>query len=170
MAQLASHDVASICAVVEEIIAQFRFLIEHRRLSEELFYHGRPRPEKSGQRLFFAVAYAYCKANNIDLTPEADTGNGPVDFKLSAGFAGRVLVEIKLSTNSKLVTGYTKQFERYRTAEETAAGYCVVLDVGQMGQKHERLLEARNAAVLAGQRVSPIEIIDGTRRKSASKL
>lgn len=170
MAQLASHDVASICAVVEEIIAQFRFLIEHRRLSEELFYHGRPRPEKSGQRFFFAVAYAYCKANNIDLTPEADTGNGPVDFKLSAGFAGRVLVEIKLSTNSKLVTGYTKQFERYRTAEETAAGYCVVLDVGQMGQKHERLLEARNAAVLAGQRVSPIEIIDGTRRKSASKL
>nr|WP_047169723.1 hypothetical protein [Sphingomonas sp. Y57] len=92
------------------------------------------------------------------------------DFKLSTGFTGRVLVEIKLSTNTKLVAGYTRQLERYREAEEAAAGYYVVLDVGQMGRKHERLIAARNDAVLAGQKVSPIEIIDGTRRESASKL
>jgi hypothetical protein len=167
---LQSSDVAGVCAVVEEIIAQFRFLIEDRRLSEELYYRDKVRPEKSAQRLFFAVAYAYCKANNVDLTPEADTGNGPVDFKLSTGFVGRVLVEIKLSTNTKLAAGYTKQLERYREAEEAAASYYVVLDVGQMGRKHERLIAARNDAVLAGQKVSPIEIIDGTRRESASKL
>lgn len=163
-------DTAGICEIVERIIAQFRFLIEDRRLSEELYHQNKPRPEKSAQRLFFAVAYAYCKANNIDLTPEADTGNGPVDFKMSIGFAGRVLVEIKLSTNNKLVAGYTKQLKRYRDAEETIAGYYVVLDVGQMGRKHEELVAARNDAALAGQRVSPIEIIDGTRRVSASKL
>lgn len=170
IAPLRTPDVAGICGVVEDIIAQFRFLIEDRRLSEELYYQGKPRPEKSAQRLFFAIAYAYCKENNIDLTPEADTGNGPVDFKMSTGFTGRVLVEIKLSTNTKLVAGYTRQLERYRDAEEAAAGYYVVLDVGQMGRKHERLIAKRNNAVLAGQKVSPIEIIDGTRRESASKL
>ena len=66
-------------------VDQFQFLIEKRRLSEELYHEGDPRPEKSAQRLFFAVAHAYCKANNLDLTPEADTGNGPVDFKMSSG-------------------------------------------------------------------------------------
>lgn len=167
---LHTPDAAGACAVVEDIIDQFRFLIEDRRLSEELYYQDKPRPEKSAQRLFFAIAYAYCKANNIDLTPEADTGNGPVDFKLSTGFTGRVLVEIKLSTNTKLVAGYTKQLERYRKAEETAAAYYVVLDVGQMRSKHERLIVERNLAVMTGQKVSPIEVIDGTRRQSASKL
>lgn len=170
IAPLRTPDIAGVCTVVEAIIAQFRFLIEDRRLSEELYYQGKPRPEKSAQRLFFAIAYAYCKANNIDLTPEADTGNGPVDFKLSTGFTGRVLVEIKLSTNTKLVAGYTKQLERYREAEETAAGYYVVLDVGQMGNKHKRLNDALNVAALAAQKISPIEIVDGTRRDSASKL
>ncbi len=103
----------------------------------------KPRPEKSAQRLFFAIAYAYCKANNIDLTPEADTGNGPVDFKLSTGFSGRVLVEIKLSTNTKGGRWLFEAARRYREAEEAAAGYYVVLDVGQMGRKHERLIAAR---------------------------
>lgn len=167
---LKSRDLVGICAVVEEIIAQFRFLIEDRRLSEELYYQGRHRPEKAVQRLFFAVAYAYCKANDIDITPEADTGNGPVDFKISTGFAGRVLVEIKLSSNNKLIAGYTKQLQRYQAAEETIAGYYLVVDVGQMGKKYERLIETRNAAVLAGERVSPIELIDGAHRVSASKL
>jgi hypothetical protein len=167
---LRSRDLPGICAVVEEIIAQFRFLIENRRLSEELYYQGRHRPEKSAQRLFFAVAYAYCKANDIDITPEAETGNGPVDFKISAGFAGRALVEIKLSTNTKLVAGYSRQLARYKAAEETVAGYYVVIDVGQMGKKYERLLATRNEAVMAGERASPIELVDGARRASASKL
>src|SRR6202008_2938636 len=99
-----------------------------------LYHQGSPRPEKAAQRLFFAVAHAYCKANDIDLTPEADTGNGPVDFKMSSGFTGRVLVEIKLSTNPKVVAGYAKQLETYKEAEETTRGFYVMIDVGQMGR------------------------------------
>lgn len=170
IARPSSCDVPGICAVVEQIIAQFRFLIEDRRLSEELYHHGKPRPEKAAQRLFFAVAYAYCKANNLDVTPEAETGNGPVDFKFATGFAGRVLVEIKLSSNTKVVAGFSKQLERYKAAEETFAAYYVVIDVGEMGGKHERLIKARNTALELDQRVSFIEVIDAFRRDSASKL
>lgn len=166
----AHPDTACVASVVEEIINQFRFLIEDRRLSEELYHEGKPRPEKAAQRLFFAVAHAYCKANNIDLTPEADTGNGPVDFKISSGYNGRVLVEIKLSTNSKLVTGYTRQLETYNGAEETTCGYYVVLDVGHMGLKSRELLGIKNRMAQAGRPVSEVIFIDGSRRPSASKL
>ena len=154
---------------MDRIVDQFRFLIEQRRISEELYHNGSPRPEKAAQRLFFAVAYAYCKANNLDLTPEADTGNGPVDFKISQGFRGRVLVEIKLSYNGKLVSGYTRQLEAYRTAEETLKAYYLVIDVGHMGKKYERLLELKREAASRGEPAPPIVVVDGLRRRSASK-
>ena len=138
-------------SVVEQIIDQFRFLIEDRRLSEQLYHNNKPRPEKSAQMLFFAVAYSYCKANDLDLTPEAETGNGPVDFKFSGGFSDRVIVEIKLSTNTKIVDGYNKQLEAYKRGEETAKGYFIVIDVGLMGGKDQRLLHAKNAATAQGR-------------------
>ena len=163
-------DADNVSAVVTLIIQQFQFLIEKRRLSEEFYHEGRPRPEKAAQRLFFAVAYAYCQANGIDLTPEADTGNGPVDFKMSKGFTGRVLVEIKLSTNPKLVAGYSKQLETYKDAEQTMRGHYVVIDVGKMGKKDETLLRLKNAQAKAGRPTSEIVLIDGRRRPSASKL
>lgn len=166
----AAFDVEGVVSVVEQIIEQFRFLIEDRRFSEELYANDEPRPEKAAQRLFFAVAYSYCKANNLDVTPEAETGNGPVDFKVSQGFNGRVLVEIKLSTNGKLVAGYTRQLEAYKTAEETVRGYYVVVDVGKMGDKANALLATKNEATAKSETTSPIVFIDGSRRPSASKL
>ena len=166
-----SWDLSSISDVVSNIIKQFKFLVEDRRYSEELYEpDGSPRPEKSAQRLFFAVAYSYCKANNLDLTPEADTGNGPVDFKVSNGFVGRVLVELKLSTNGKLVNGYTRQLEAYKKAEETRKGFYLVVDVGHMGEKDKALLETKNEAAARGDEVSTIIFVNGIRKPSASKL
>jgi hypothetical protein len=163
-------DLDGVATVVEQIIEQYRFLIEERRFSDELYHDGTPRPEKAAQRLFFAIAYAYCKANNLDLTPEADTGNGPVDFKVASGFTGRVLVEIKLSTNGKLVKGYSRQLETYKAAEETLRGYYVVVDIGKMGKKAKALIATKNAAAGRREITSPIIFIDGARKPSASKL
>ena len=159
-----------IAEIVGQIILQFQFLIEKRRLSEDLYHDGHPRPEKAAQRLFFAVAYAYCKANNLDLTPEADTGNGPVDFKMSSGFNGRVLVEIKLSTNSKVVAGYTRQLQTYEQAEETTRGFYVVINVGGMRRKDKQLVAEKTRVEASGRTTSKIIFIDGLRRPSASKL
>jgi hypothetical protein len=145
-------------------------LITKRRLSEELFANGKPKHERTAQRIFFAVAYPHCKANNLDITPEADTGNGPVDFKFSSGFNARVLVEIKLSTNSKLRSGYGRQLEKYKDAEETSLGFYVVIDVGSMGKKYENLIKMHTDRVNRGLPVSEIKLIDGNRRPSASTL
>ena len=157
--------------VVELIIEEFRFLIEDRRFSEELYApDGSPRPERSAQRLFYAVAFAFCKANDLDITPEAETGNGPVDFKVSNSFTGRVLVEIKLSSNNKVISGYTKQLEQYKIGEKTDKGFYILIDVGEIGEKAERLIGLKNAAAGAGQKTSELVFINGIRRRSASKL
>lgn len=156
--------------IVGMIVEQFRYLVEKKGIWKELWHDDGHRPEKAAQRLFFVVADSYCKANNLDITPEADSGRGPVDFKFSSGYNCRILVEIKLSTNSKLVSGFKKQLEAYKEAEETTLGYYVVIDVGSMGSKDEQLLEAKNQWSPLNGAVSAIEFINGSRQVSASKL
>lgn len=160
----------TVSEVINSIIDTYKHLIEDRRLSEELYHQNKPRAEKAAQRLFFVVAHAFCRANNLDITPEADTGNGPVDFKFSAGFSSRVLVEIKLSTNGKLVAGYTKQLETYATAEEAANAFYVIVDVGRIGQKLKQLEAAIKRFKQDKGFVRPYKVIDAKRRRSASKL
>ena len=105
----AKLDHNSALEIVDKIIEQFRHLIEDRDLWKELYTDdGQPRLEKAAQRLFYMVALSYCEANNLDITPEAETGRGPVDFKFSNALDGRILVELKLSRNSQYLSGYTK--------------------------------------------------------------
>lgn len=163
-------DLDGVYNVVRQIVEQFRQLIENNGLAKSLWNGKEHLPEQYSQRLFFAVAYSYCKANNLDISPEADSGRGPVDFKVSKGFDSRVLVEVKLSTNSKLLSGYTNQLETYKRAEESLRAIYLVMDVGRMGKKDQALYKLRNEASSAGNPVSDIEIIDAVPRPSASKL
>lgn len=162
---------AELSRVVSDVVSLFRFLVEDRRISEEFYLpSGKPRTEKAAQRLFFAVAYSYCRANKIDITPEADTGNGPVDFKFSQGFDKRVLVEIKLSRNPKIVAGYEKQLAAYARGEETNEARYLIIDVGNMGEKLDKLFAVKNAAALRNEPTFEIDIVDATRLPSASLL
>ena len=81
----------------------------------------------------------------------------------------RPWLEIKLSTNGKLVAGYSRQLETYKGAEETTRGFYVIIDVGGMGGKRKELLATKKRMEERGP-VSPIIFIDGARRPSASKL
>lgn len=156
--------------VVRRIVDQFRHLIENNGLNKELYCtNKRPRHESTAQRLFFAVAYSYCKANNIDISPEIDTGNGKIDFKFSTGFDKRVLVEIKLSTNTGVLSGYQTQLEVYKAAEETMKAIYLVIDVGRMGRKEKDLMQLRNSAQKLGEPLSELEFVDGSLKPSASK-
>lgn len=164
-----THSIDAVYAVARQIVEQFRFLIEKRGLANELWYAGKRRNEKFVQRLFFAVADSYCKANNIDITPEADTGTGAVDFKFSSGYDARVLIEVKLSDNNRLLHGYGRQLEIYKESERSQKGIYLVIDVGGMGDKDEKLLQLKNAQVTAGEPASDIEFIDGFIQPPASK-
>lgn len=155
--------------VVEAIVEQFRHLIEDRDLWRLLWHKDTARKECAAQMLFFVVASSYCRANNLDLTPEAETGRGPVDFKISSGYDGRYLVEIKLSTNSKIFQGYATQLELYKKGEGLTKGLYLVVDVGKMGQKDQKLLDMKSKAAETGDAVSEILFVDAKPRPSASK-
>jgi hypothetical protein len=164
------ESLADVLVIVKAIVQQFRHLIENHGLNRELYqYDRKPRHESTAQKLFFSVAYAYCRANNVDISPEIDTGNGKIDFKFSQGFDDRVLVEIKLSTNSKVVTGYETQLEVYKAAEETMKAIYLVIDVGGMGRKDEVMMKMRNDAAKRKEPLSELEFVDGTIKPTASK-
>lgn len=155
--------------IVNKILDQFKDLIENKGLWKELWSEeDKPRKEKAAQRLLFAVAYSYCVANDLDLSPEADSGNGPVDFKVSQGFKGKVVVEIKLSTNGSLVHGYEKQLEIYKRADDTEFGYFLLIDVGSLGKKYLRVQNLRSEFLAENKRASKIVYIDGNQKASAS--
>lgn len=150
--------------IVLSIVSDFKFLIEDRRMSALLYgLDDRPHREDIAQKLFFMVAYAHCKAWNLDVTPEAETGNGPVDFKFSYGFNCRVPVEIKLSTNPRAVKGFETQLTRYMKGEETDKGVFVLIDVGSIGNKMKQI------EVLAKKYEADPIYVDGKQRGSASK-
>lgn len=156
--------------IVSEILNQFRHLVESCGINKDLYREDKkPRHEATAQRIFFSIAYAYCKANDIDISPEIDTGNGKIDFKFSKGFNRRVLVEIKLSTNSGTVSGYTTQLEVYKNSQETESAIYLVIDVGSMGKKDDRLIAERNKAANRGDPVSELEFVDASLKPSASK-
>lgn len=156
--------------IVNKILRQFQDLVENKGLWKELWdENGKPRKEKASQRLFFAVAYSYCKANNIDLTPEADSGNGPVDFKLSQGFDLKLVVEVKLSTNGSLVHGYETQLEIYKKADDTDLGVFLIIDVGGIGKKYGEVQRLRNDFIKEHGKASDIWYVDGNQKASASK-
>lgn len=154
---------------VNKIIDQFQELIEKKGLWKLLWNKDKPHHEHVSQMLFFAVADAYCKVNNLDITPEAETGNGPVDFKISRGYSKRILVEIKLSTNSHLVHGYERQLERYKESQHPINSVFLIIDVGSLGRKYDQVLGIWNELSKKEKEISNIIIIDGCQKLSASR-
>lgn len=153
--------------LVSKIIEQFKFLVENKGLNK-LFWKSKtdPNKEKIVQMIFFAVAYSYCKANNIDVNPEMDTGNGNVDFKFSIGFNKRVIVEVKNSYNPNIISGFKTQLEAYKKSEETCFGYYIIIDVGNLGLKYENLLKLYKGDK---EKKAEIFLIDAEIKPSASK-
>jgi hypothetical protein len=141
-----NNDINDLKNIVKTIIDQFKFLIENKGMNSLLWKDKKnPNTEKTAQKIFHLVAYCYCKANDIDINPEMDTGIGNVDFKFSKGFSKKVIVEIKLSTNYNIINGFSTQLNLYKKSEETLSGYYIIINVGNMGKKLENLYEIYNA-------------------------
>jgi hypothetical protein len=93
-----------IVRVVQDTISQFKRHVETGNLWEELWAGNKPKKERASQLIYYAIADAFCKANDLDISPEANMGGGPIDFKFSSGYTARVLVEMKRS-GALLFTG-----------------------------------------------------------------
>lgn len=170
--QATSYDLklgpAEIMRVVKGTIEQFKQHVEAGNLWEELWVDNKPKKERASQLIYYAIADSFCKANDIDISPEANMGGGPIDFKFSSGYKARVLVEMKRSGGT-VVHGYEKQLEFYKTASQTDFGVFVIINYGDLGNKLNEISRIRDERLKRGERASEIIVVDATRKASASK-
>lgn len=152
---------------VTEIVGHFRYMVEKNNLWELLWDKDKPKRERAAQLVFFAVAEMFCKANNIDIAPETNTGGGPVDFRFSVGYANRIVVEMKLS-KGQVVHGYKTQTRIYQEAARTDEAVFIVVNVGGMKNKLGVITKLREKEIASGKKAPNIELIDARRRHSAS--
>ena len=154
--------------VILDSLAIFKHHVENGNLWEELWAGSQPKRERASQLLFYAIADAYCRAHDVDISGEPNMGGGPVDFKFSRGYHSRVVVELKKSTGS-VEHGYRSQLERYKKASQTDYGIFVVIDYGRGSHKIRTIQRIRDQLVLQGQRASEIIVINARKKVSASK-
>jgi hypothetical protein len=163
-----SDGISTIVAMVHQTIAMFKHHVENGNLWEELWMDGAPKRERAAQLIYYAMADCFCIANNIDISPEANMGGGPIDFKFSRGYEARVLVEMKRSQGT-VRHGYERQLEIYKAAARTFHGIFVVIDYGDLDAKLTQIQTIRAERLNAGELASDIVVIDATPKASASK-
>ncbi|WP_249694665.1 chromosomal replication initiator DnaA [Stappia sp. WLB 29] len=163
-----SKGVNEIKKVVLDTIERFAHHIEKGNLWEALWIGDKPKKERAAQLIYFAMSDCFCEANDIDISPEANMGGGPIDFKYSKGYHARVLVEMKRSMG-QVVHGYNRQLEIYKNASGTDHGFFVILDYGGLGNKLENIQQTRRERLARGEPASEIVVIDASKKASASK-
>src|SRR5690606_38322284 len=133
-------------------VEAFAHYVEHQDGWELLWTGKVPRRERHVQQLFRGSAIHYCRANDIDLTGEANAGRGPVDFKFARGWVARGLVEIKLMSSSHFWDGLLEQTPTYEVAEESKAAVLVAIAYTDDEMKADRLHKVRRAADMASEK------------------
>lgn len=155
--------------VIHSICEKYGQLIEHNGLFKMLYTDRmKIRHERFPQLLFYGIADSYCEANNLDINREANAGRGSVDFKFSQGYTSRINVEVKYSTNNKLLSGYSNQLKIYNQAEKTFFSIYLVLQITDNYRPIDKLLKLRSDALNKGERAPEIIIIDARNKNSAS--
>jgi hypothetical protein len=154
--------------IVGKIIDHFQCSIEKGGWKALYDSDGSPRNEKTAQLIFFMIAESWCEANNVGISPETDQGGGPVDFKFSTGYANSVLVEMKLSSNNKLFSGYTRQLEVYKKAERTDAAFYLIMDNGKGEKQIKKVIDQETDLKNSKQKYSEVRVVDATKKVSAS--
>jgi hypothetical protein len=164
---------ADFCKFVESLCQEFVWATEQRGGWKLLWNpDGTPRAESSVQQLFHIAMLGYCKSHDIDLSPEASSGRGPVDFKFSAGWTRRAVVEVKLVNNSSFWHGLSTQLTTYIDAEGVKCGYFLAIRYHKNDFLKVRTKavkdKARDLSKKLGYKIVPI-FVDATPKKSASK-
>ncbi|MCJ8007307.1 hypothetical protein ACFFF5_07365 [Lederbergia wuyishanensis] len=147
-------------------------IINHGSYKLLWFENYRPRDEKAVQLLFMATSYLYFQTNNIDVSPEANIGRGPIDFKLSRGVNERILIEVKLASNPKLRQGLNLQLVKYLLAEDIKDAVFMVIVYEEKEFKKLNALEREVDSINQKYNLNIMIVsVDATNNKpSASKL
>lgn len=167
---------------VRFILNKFKWFVE-RKGTWRLFYSWiknesgtkvkHPLSEDHIQKVFQIVAELLADKIGIEVTPESETGVGPVDFKFSRN-REKVLVEVKLSTHRNVIHGFETQLEEYIKSESPEFSFYLIVVVANsdsyaMDRDERRLKKldiAREDSVINYKEVFTV---DAKPKTSASK-
>lgn len=132
-------------AWVGSLIERFRRAVEDRDLWRVLWDDklAKPRGETTVHAVAGEMWRILCEAADVDMSREANAGRGPVDFKFSAGWHRRALIEVKLLSSSKLRQGAQAQLPQYLTSEEATCAYYMCVGFTDRDLQPERLAAVR---------------------------
>ena len=150
-----------------KIIFAFKKAVEKNGIWKSLYYKNKPLNESHARNFFYATAKLYCELCNIDITPESNAGQGPVDFKLSRG-TDKIVVEIKLTTGH-VAQGYEKQTRAYEESEDAKVSYYIVVQVKEKSKPLERILKLSDEEDKEKKKHPIIITVDARKKLSASK-
>lgn len=153
-----------------EILNEFKHWIEQQKGYSVFEKIDKKDLEKIVQRTLHGNATYYCKVNDLDISPESNTGRGPVDFKISRGI-DKTVIEIKLSSNPSTLHGFEVQIEEYAISEEASNKVFLLVDNGADGSKAriDAVYESYERRKTQGNNPAEIILIDAKPKKSASK-
>jgi hypothetical protein len=161
-------DIGDLDKVVKDIIIQFKKNIEFNGVNKLFYTIDSHYGEEFFQKVFYVVADSYCKANNLDLTAEANGGRGPVDFKLSRG-TEKIVVEVKHTSNPSFIKGIQKKLPIYQQSE-SAQGIFLAIQIDEAKNKLEILKKLKSDSEQKKVSFPEYYIIDARIKPSASKV
>lgn len=157
------------------LVDRFTHAVEHSDLWRVLWNDDltKPRKEKIVQAVAGQMWVLLCERANVDISREANMGRGPVDFKFSAGWRRRALIEVKLMSNRKFRQGAEAQLPEYLKSERISCAYyvCIGFTDNDLSDGRKALVRETCEAYEAksGCTVTPC-FIDARPKKSASNL
>jgi hypothetical protein len=156
---------------VDGLVERFRHAIEDTDLWRVLWNDDLtvPRSEAIVQAVAGQLWIAHCEAAGVDISREANIGRGPVDFKFSAGWRRRALIEVKLLSSRHLLSGARHQLPQYLASERITFGYYVCVGFTDKDLSAKRIQRVQQACVDASTRwdIRP-RFIDARPKVSAS--
>ncbi len=157
------------------LVDRFAHAVEHSDLWRVLWNDEltKPRKEKIVQAVAGQMWALLCELADVDISREANIGRGPVDFKFSAGWKRRALIEVKLMSSRKLRQGAEAQLPEYMNSERISSAYyvCVGFTDDDLSEDRKKLVRQTCEAYEAqsGYVVTP-RFIDARPKDSASNL
>lgn len=151
-----------------KILESYQHWVGYNRGALEIQSADTRTAKKKVQRTIHATALMFCQEHKWDISPETDSGRGPVDFKISRG-TDKTVIEVKLTSNQQCVHGITTQIEEYAKSENTDNKIFIVVDTEKDSYRVQSVCDAYEKMKAEGKTPAHLIVIDTVPKKSASQ-
>lgn len=150
------------------VLERFKDFTEHNKGWELINRSQSNMTEKVVQKLIQLIGKDICDRYDADMSFEPNEGPGPVDMKISRG-TDKTIVEIKLSSNSQYMHGFTDQIEQYARAEKCNQRIFVYVKNECHPNRDKNIQDKYNEEKEKGSNPPFLFVVDALPKQSASK-